>query len=617
MSSNGKQIEHRGALKGKIIFLGFLIGVVSLVYVAQMFSLQIVQGFEFKDKATQVSRRTIPIPAPRGEIYDRNMDVPIAFNIDAYAVDVIPAEVPKEKMKELKIRLAEALLLSVETVDEKLAAETYNLYRPVEITNDVKIEQIFKIAERIGDFPGVTWQKKPIRHYPETGSIAHVLGFVGDLTVEELQVLYNEDYRPDDIIGKSGVEKIYDLVLRGKNGERYRVVDAKGRRIEESEIDIIEPEIGSDIVLTIDRYIQKLCEKALKGRIGSVVVLKPATGEILALVSSPWYDSNFVYSDKEGQIFKDLSLNPASPFINRALQSTYAPASTFKIIMSAALLEEEAINPSFQINCTGSLQVGDRAFRCWEEKGHGPVDLKKALAKSCDVYFYTAGLEHLGIEIISDYMRMFGFGELSGIDLPSEKKGIAPDPAWKEKVKNTRWVGGDTVNTSIGQGFTLVTPLQLANAVAMIANRGVVYVPHLLKEIRDPVSGELLEENKPKILLTSAIQKSTFDIVQEMMRGVITEGTARYVVTTKAVDVAGKTGTGEVGKEENWNSWFVAYAPFGGNPEEMVVVAVMDEATNEWEWWAPKAANIILQGIFADQNFDEALEALRVRHLFE
>ena len=617
MSSDGKQVEHRGDLKGKIIFIGFLIGVISLVYVAQMFSLQIVQGFEFKDKATQISRRTIPIPAPRGEIYDRSMDVPIVINIDAFAVDVIPAEVPPDLMKELKIRLAEALQLSVDSIDEKLTADTYNLYRAVEITNDVKIEQIFKIAERIQDFPGVTWQHKPIRFYPETGSIAHVLGYVGALTAEELQVLYNEDYRPDDIIGKSGVEKVYDLVLRGKDGERYRIVDAKGRRIEESDHDILEPEIGSDIVLTIDRYIQKLCEKALKGRIGSVVVLKPATGEILALVSSPWYDSNFVYSDKEDQVFKGLSLDPASPFLNRAIQSTYAPASTFKIIMTAALLEEEAIDPSLEINCTGSIQVGNRTFRCWQEKGHGPVDLKKALAQSCDVYFYTAGLEYLGIEKIAHYMRMFGLGERSGIDLPSEKEGIAPDPSWKEKVKNTRWVGGDTVNTSIGQGFILVTPLQLANAAAMIANKGVVYIPHLLKEIRDPVSGEVLMENEPKILFSSAIQKSTFEKVQEMMRGVITDGTAKYVITTKAVEVAGKTGTGEVGMEENWNSWFVAYAPYGGNPEEMVVVVVMDEATNEWEWWAPKAANIILQGIFADQNFDEAVGTLGVRHLFE
>ncbi len=610
--------DNRFEFKPRIIPLMIGIGILFVVYLVHLFSLQILRGFEYRNRATQVARRITPISAQRGEIFDRDADAPLVLNVDSFAVDIVPAELPSGREDEVIERLSDVLSIPESEIRAKLTPDKVRLYQPVEITGRIDAETIYYIAEHIEKLPGVTWHNKPIRRYMETGSIAHVLGYVNDITTEELQVLYNRGYKPGDVVGKRGVEKTYDQVLRGTDGVRYSTVDVTGRRIDTRDEDVIEPTNGKDLVLTLDADIQRLAEKALGDRVGSVVVLKPATGEILAMVSYPWYNPNDFYTDRGSDAFRELSLDPRAPLLNRAIQSSYAPASTFKIIMTTALLEEEAIDPEMTIECTGSIEVGDQVFPCWQEHGHGPVNLAQALAQSCNVYFFTVGLEYLGIERISDYMRRFGLGERTGIDLQDDKSGLAPTPGWKERTKGEVWVGGDTVNMSIGQGYTLVTPLQLANVVAMVANKGTVYQPHLLKEIRDPISGEVVEEITPRILRQSTIQKSVFEEVQRAMRGVITEGTAKVVITTDAVEIAGKTGTGEAGAEEQWNSWFVAFAPYDADPEDMVVVAVLVEWVNEWEWWAPKAANIIFQGIFADQSFEEAIEAMpEVRWFFQ
>jgi penicillin-binding protein 2 len=597
--------------KSRTVFLFVLIGAVFSIYIFYLFSLQIVKGLEYQDKARRVAQRMVPIPSQRGEIYDRNGDIPIVINIDSYAVDIIPAEVPDGMMIPLIDKLTEILAVPVADIKRKITPNKYHLYQPVEIANKVADEIIYYIAEHIDEYPGVTWHNKPIRSYLETGSIAHVLGYVNDITTEELQKLYNKGYKTGDVIGKRGIELEYDMLLRGKDGARYRTVDVRGRGVDSGEQEIIEPELGKDIVLTIDRDIQKLAESALGARVGSVVVLEPATGRILALVSYPWYDPNEFYRDREGREFARLSLDPLSPFLNRAIQSSYSPASTFKILMTTGLIEEKAVEFDLEVECTGSHWLGDREFRCWLENGHGKLALFDALAQSCNIYFQTVGLEYLGIDLIFNYMHQYGFGERTGVDLPGEISGTAPNPSWKERTVNQKWVGGDTFNTSIGQGFTSVSPLQLANAIALVVNEGVVYQPQILEEIRDPLSGDVVEKIEPRVLRTSTISAQTFRQVQDAMRGVIVDGTAKVVIQTEAVEVAGKTGTGEVGLEENWDSWFAAYGPYGADPEDAVVVVVLVEAINEWEWWAPKAANIIFQGIFAEQTYQEAVETLK------
>ena len=599
-------------VRTRSIALGVFVSAVFLLLASQLFYLQVIKGWEYKRQARQVASRELPIPAQRGEIYDRNYDLPLVVNQDSFAVDLMPAEVPAGERDALLKRLSEVLHLPVEEVRKKIPPKYYHLYQPIEVKGGVDFQTIAYLAEHLQEFPGVTWHNKPIRNYLFPGSLAHIIGFVGDITREEIQILYNQGYAFGSVLGKSGIEKQYDQLLRGRDGKRFQTVDVRERYLQKKPEEDLPPEPGKDLVLTIDRRIQSLCEKALGPRIGSVVVLKPATGEVLAMVSYPYFDQNLFFTDGATAEFNQLSLDPTFPFLNRAIQSAYPPASSFKMIMTTAVVEDEAFPITRKVTCTGQIQYGDRIFRCHERKtGHGPLELFGGLAQSCDVYFYTVG-DVLGVERIDYYARDFGLGRTAGVDLPGEVGGFLPTPEWKEKVQHMKWLGGDTLNLSIGQGFLTVTPLQLANVVAMIANEGKLYRPYLLSKVCDSVSGAVMQQTEPEVLHVSATRKETFRTVQQAMRQVITAGTAAVVITTKATEVAGKTGTAEAGYEDRWHSWFAAYAPYQtDNPEEQVVVVVMVEAENEWEWWAPKAADVIFQGIFAHQSFEEAVETLR------
>jgi penicillin-binding protein 2 len=603
--------ESSSRMKSRSIAMGAVISLVFVLLIGQLFYLQVIRGWEFKRRARAVVRRELPIPAQRGEIFDRHYDFPLVVNQDSFAVDLIPAEVPVEKREQLFERIARALDITVEDIQDRVPQRYYHLYQPIELKGGVAFETIAYLAEHLGEFPGVTWHNKPIRNYLAMDSLSHVIGYVGDINREEIQVLYNQGYSFSSVLGKSGVEKQYDLLLRGKDGTRFRTVDVREKYLKGKPEEDIPPEPGKNLVLTIDRRIQLLSEKALGERIGSVVVLKPSSGEILAMVSYPTYDANLFFTDKAADEFTRLSLDPTFPFINRAIQSSYPPASTFKVVMSTALVEEEVFPITRKVTCTGEIFYGDRVFHCHSKVGHGALDLFGGLAQSCDVYFYTVG-DELGIERIVYYSREFGLGTPTGIDLPGETPGFLPTPEWKQRTQAMIWLGGDTLNMSIGQGYLLITPIQMANVIAMIVNEGKVFRPHVLKEVRDPQTGDLIETIEPEILRVSPIRKETFQTVKKAMRLVITEGTAQVVLTTAAVELAGKTGTGEAGYEDRWHSWFAAYAPFTTeDPAERVVVVVMVEAENEWEWWAPKAANVIFQGIFADQTYEEAVETLK------
>ncbi|GAB1482796.1 hypothetical protein MASR2M78_16120 [Treponema sp.] len=375
--------------------------------------------------------------------------------------------------------------------------------------------------------------------------------------------------------------------------------------------------MGKNLVLTIDRSIQTLAEKALGERMGAVVVMKPTTGEILAMVSYPWYDPNIFNQSRVGNQYQALLDDPKKPFLNRAIQSHYPPASTFKIVMTTGILAENSFPPEKTVDCDGELNYGDRVFRCHIRRpGHGPLNLHDALAQSCDVYFWIVGRDFLGVERIVSYARDFGFGTATGIDLPGEIAGFVPTPQWKDRRFHEKWLGGDTMNMAIGQGYTLTTPLQMADMVAMTLNDGVIYTPHVLKEIRDPITGAIITSVRPTVLHKSEVSPEIFATVRENMRGVVSEGTARFPVNIKAVEIAGKTGTGEVGLADHWHSWFAAYAPYKtDNPDERIVVAIIVEASNKWEWWAPYASAIIYQGIFAQQSYEEAVKALGFQYL--
>ena len=410
---------------------------------------------------------------------------------------------------------------------------------------------------------------------------------------------------------KAGIEKQYDEILKGEDGVNYRTVDASGRYIENTE-KIEAPKMGKNLILTIDSSIQRLAEKAVGDRIGAAVVLKPTTGEVLAMVSYPYFDQNVFIEGSSNSSYRSYLIDDRDPLLNRVVNARYPPASTFKVIMSTAILNEKVFPPEKTVHCAGEIKYGDRLFRCHIRKpGHGHLNLKGALVHSCDVYFWIVCRDYLGVDKIIEYAQRFGFGSSCEIDLPSQTLGFVPNQRWKERTRHEKWSHGDTMNISIGQGFMLASPLQVANVAAMVVNNGVVYKPHLLKKIVDPTTGSTIEEIKPTILRKENIPREVFSQVRTAMRAVITEGEARTPMNNPYFKLAGKTGTAEVGVEGKYHSWMLSYGPYDAKPEDMVVVACIIEARNGWEWWAPYASNIILQGVLAKQTFNEAVEALK------
>lgn len=586
-----------------------------LLYLARLFSMQIMEGEKYRKQSQDISQRTKKIPAQRGEIFDRNGTVPMVLNIDSFAVDLTPGEIPADRFADVATRLGAILGMAPSAIESRVPTSIRRSFQTVEIKSNVPYAMVTAVAEDIDELPGVSWRSKPIRNYVETGSISHVLGYVGNITKEELKIFYNKGYTGNSIIGKAGIEKQYDELLRGSDGFEYRTVDVKGRYIENS-ANIKPPVMGKNLVLTIDQKIQSLSENALGNRIGSAIVMKPATGEILAMVSYPYFDPNLFNQDDSGKLYQTLLNDPNNPLLNRVVNASYPPASTFKTIMTTALLEEKAIPPEKTIDCDGEINYGDRLFRCWIKKpGHGPVDLREALAQSCDVYYWVAGRDYLGVDRIASYAQEMGLGVSHEIDLPTQTAGFVPTPQWKERRFHEKWLGGDTMNMSIGQGYLLVSPLQMADWVSMIINDGTIYRPHLIKEVRDPVTNAVLSVTEPEVLITSNISDETFATVREYMRYMITNGTAQFPMKNKVVELAGKTGTAEVGFIDRWHSWMIAYGPYNAPPEDIVLAIVMVEAVNDWEWWAPYATNIIFQGIFADQSYDEAVDELGFRYL--
>ncbi len=599
-----RNLDHRLRIFSIVIFF------IMLLYVYRLFSMQIVYGEQFKRKSQDISKRSTLIPAQRGEIFDRNADIPMVLNTDSFAVDIVPGEVPTAEYATLFTRLSGILKIPVSQLQKKLPPSIRKDFRTIEIKSNVDYTAIVKIAENIDSLPGISWHSKPVRNYVETRSFSHIIGYVGDITVEELTGLYNKGYTNNSIIGKAGVEKQYDELLRGVDGVEYRTVDAKGRYIENTKV-VNPPKTGNNLVLTLDRKIQNLAEQALGKRIGAAIVLRPTTGEILAMVSYPFFDQNIFGNENSGTLAAKLFKDPNNPLLNRAIGAAYPPASTFKVIMNTAILNEKAFPIDKTVICLGEVEYGDRVFRCHIRKpGHGKLALNGALAQSCDIYYWTVCRDFLGIDKVVDYASRFGLGKSAGIDLPGQTEGFLPSPKWKERKFHEKWLNGDTMNMSIGQGFTLASPLQVANMLCMIINDGVVYKPHVLKEIRLSETNEVIKEIHPEILHNENIPPEVFQQVRHAMNLVTIQGEARFPMKNSMFRLAGKTGTAEVGLQNRWHSWMIAYGPYDAPKDEMIAVAVIVEAVNEWEWWAPYTANIILQGTLANQTFEEAIDFL-------
>jgi penicillin-binding protein 2 len=527
-------------IKQRVLKVFFVFVVLFLLFLlAKTFHLQIVEGDYWREMADENRIRSYPIEPLRGVIYDRNM-TPLAINVPKLDLVVIPADLAK--------------LDGFEDIKEKVK-DNIQLTYPIIVEEDIGLERALLLEAQYADVPAVSIRKDSQREYEDEFFFSHPLGYLGKVNEQELE----KGYLLDDYIGRDGIEKFYEDVLRGTYGEELVEIDNLGRI--QKVIATKEAVSGQDLVLSIDADLQKQLYWAMRGRKGAAIALNPQNGKILALVSSPGFDTD--------NLVEAMS-SSAQPLFNRAIAGGYPSGSTIKPLIAAAALEEEVISPDKQLFCSGSLTLTDKynpnifyTFFDWKE--HGITNIYKAIAESCNVYFYTIGggheeIEGLGIERIKKYLELFGWGQELGIDLPGEKPGLIPSPQWKQETRNEEWYIGDTYNASIGQGDITASPLQVAMATAAIANGGKVFQP------------QLLENKKPKILKQDFIKEDFLEIVRKGMREAVIYGSAKALYDLP-VKVAGKTGTAQVSKTKAPHAWFTAFAPYE-NPEIVITILI-------------------------------------------
>lgn len=527
-----------------------------VVLVVALFRLQVLQSDLYVNLAARNRLRLVRMPPARGRILDVNGTV-LATNVQTFDLMVYPLDLQDKETAEEVSRFLKArgIPLEVEQMLARVRKEFTVPYRAVTLLPNLTLAQLSSLVSD-PDFPR---QLFPVpvwrRVYPAGPLVAHVLGYVGEVTREELERYSPGDYRGGDYVGKGGVEEFYESVLRGTPGQEAIEVDARGRKVKR--IGFIEPGQGKDLELALDLGAQRLASELMAGRVGAVFAMDVHNGNVKVLFSSPNFDANPLAWGISSREWNELMRDPVKPMLNRVIAGTYPPASTFKVVPAFAALAENAVTKRTTFTCTGGTRVGNRFFRCWKrDGGHGPVNVVKGLRDSCDVFFYQAGLR-TGIDALVKWGAVFGVGEPTGIDLPGEARGNIAGPAWKLERFKERWYPGDTANYSIGQGFLLLTPIQLARIYAAIANGGKLVTPRLLKGAETSVSLQLPE--------------GPLAIVKEGIEEVVLRGTGRRA-GLYGVSVAGKTGTAENPHGDD-HAWFVGYAPVE-NPRYVAVALI-------------------------------------------
>jgi penicillin-binding protein 2 len=604
MAHSSIHAQQDAELKRRVYIFSAVPIVFFLIIIAVLFSLQIVKGPQYALKAKTNREQFSIMPAIRGIVYDGTGRNVLAYNRRSFAVTVVPQNLPKrpEERDQLLSRLAVLLQMPKSEIQAILKQKNYSQYGSYVIKTDVPFRDIVFLAEHNRHFPGVYWKSKPLRVYPQGDMLAHVIGYVGMISQREYVELSEKGYNIESVIGKSGIEKIYDYELKGRDGYIRRIVDATNQVTAEIVDAGAEPVPGNNVILTIDRDLQKIAEEVFGDYTGALIVTKTKTGEILALVSSPRFDPNFFVSGRDREAFKQLTLDPGKPFLNRAIQAQYPAGSIFKLVVSLAILDTELVPVDKEYVCGGGYKLGNRFFSCWTNHG-SRIDLHKAIVHSCDSYFYQASLV-LGPDIIAEYARNLGLGRKQEIDLIGELDGIIPDIQWKRDVKRDIWYDGDTLNLSIGQGFMLVTPLQLNSLTCIIANRGVLMRPHIVKEIRSARNDEIIYQEAPEMLVESSIRPEHFEFVIGGMRGVVTEGTARWGGAVLSAEAAGKTSSSEV-QGMITHSWYTAFAPHNEeNSENIIAVTAIVEFGGAGSVAAAPIVSEVIEAYFSGADLD-------------
>ena len=566
-----------------------------LILIGRLWYLQIIKGEYFAELAKRNRLRVVPIMAPRGIIYDRYGEV-IADNSLSFQLRLNPEGAPHPLL--VLDRLKNLLDFDMEGVKERLEKGGYG---PIIIKENLRRGELALVETNRLELPGVEVMVRPRRNYPYGELAAHLLGYMGEIGPEQLKGSSPSNYRLGSMVGKSGLEMRFDREIRGIDGRLALEVDSLGRQV--STLEEVGPIPGNNLFLTLDLKLQRIAEEALAGRPGVVVAMNPQNGEVLAYLSNPAFDPNRFAERLSRSDWEVLSSDSLSPLQNRALQGQYSPGSTFKLVVALAALEEGLVNPEEKIFDPGYFVFGNRVFKDWKEKGHGFVDLHKAIVQSCNTYFYRLGLK-VGIERMAKYAEMLGLGQETGIGLGEEKRGVVPSASFRERVLRRRWYPGEALSIAIGQSYNLVTPLQLLNAYATVANGGRLYQPWVVSRIESP-EGKVLARFEGRLIRNLNLKRESVDFLRRALWGVVNEaggtgGRARI----EGLDVAGKTGTAQViGREAKpadpeefkEHAWFVSFAP-AYEPEIAVVVLV--ENAGRGGAVATPVARQVLQGYF-------------------
>ncbi len=529
--------------RSRLVVAGILIVTLTVVLIERLYFLQIVEHVRYRALSIENRFDLLPVPPVRGMIYDRYGEV-LAENHAVYELEVVPEQV--RDMASLMTWATQSLSLTErdrKKFDKRLHGRAS--FERILLKSGLSEEQAARFAVNQYRFPGVALRGRLRRSYPLGHVTAHVVGYVGRISDKDLDAKERSRYRGVAHIGKLGIESYYEGNLLGRIGYEQVETNAHGRVVRTL---AREPAIsGNHLHLTLDSRLQKVVRNELAGHRGAAVVLEPHTGEILAFVSMPDYDPNLFAKGIDQVRYTALLQDSNKPLLNRALYGRYAPGSTLKPILALAGLEH-TIDPRRRVNCPGffALKEGGRVYRCWRKQGHGAVNLKEALEQSCDTYFYQLGLT-LGISGISEALTTFGFGKQTGIDLASEPDGLIPTALWKQRRHGTPWYPGDTLNASIGQGYILSTPLQLAAATAALANRGRLVRPHLLRGVEDPETGEI-QRPAEQVTEVGLGDASQYERVIEGMMAVMhgSQGTARRAGQQLSYRIAAKTGTSQL-----------------------------------------------------------------------
>lgn len=549
--------------------LGMLMVLVIAVLIGRAGYLQIYEGEYYAGLADGNRIRIIPSVAPRGTFYDRNGQL-LVTNRPGFTVSLLPLTSPIKD--EVIARLSQLLGVPVEDIKDKIAG--HSGFNPIRIKTDVTPDIVSIIEEQKELYPGVMIENTPIRDYVLKQEGAHTFGYVSEINDQELEEKKADGYKSGDIIGKFGLEKIYDKYVRGEDGGDQVEVDVSGKPVKRLGRKVPVP--GADLVLTIDKDLQTAAEKAVDARLAEIhasaaaaVVMNPQTGEVLALVSRPAFDPNLFAHGISSKDWAKLNNNPFHPMDDKAISGEYPPGSTFKIVTGTAALTEGKVTPEEKIFDSGHHWIIPKGNA--EGEALGWIDFQEALAHSDNVYFYEMG-NRLGIDLLEKYARMFGLGQRTGIDLPYEAKGLVANREYKKKnFEDGDWYLSETFDAAIGQGFNLVTPLQAAMVMGEIAADGKRYKPHLVSRIQTQ-NGEVIKEFQPELLSELQVPTNVIRLVQEGLHDVTKFGTAASTFRGFPIDIAGKTGTAENSQGRD-HGWFVAYGPYD-NPNIVVAVIV-------------------------------------------